>query len=206
MGTTTVAFGAPAPNTAEPKKLPTTLSWQAEDPNGDRLVFALYLKGADEREWHLLKDKIHDTNYTLDPSAVPDGEYVARLVASDEESNPPALARRSELVSAPFWVDNTPPRIEVTEQRAQGPSVEVHFKATSDLSPLRSAEVSMDGADWQPVRPDDGIMDSRSENFTVKFDRLKAGEHLVLLRTADIAGNIGVGKAVVSTTADPSKP
>lgn len=206
MGATAVTFGAPTPNTTEPKRLPTTLSWQAEDPNGDRLVYTLYLKAADEKEWHLLKDKIHDTSYTLDPSAVPDGEYAARLVASDEESNPPAMVRRSEMVSAPFWIDNTPPRIEVTEQRAQGSSIEVHFKAISDLSPLRSAEISIDGTDWQPVRPDDGIMDSRSEDFTAKFDGVKAGEHLVLLRTADIAGNIGVGKAVVSTAASPSKP
>lgn len=191
---------------AEPKKVPTTLSWQAEDPNGDRLVYALYLKAADEKEWHLVKDKIHETNYTLDPSAVPDGEYVARLVASDEESNPPAVARRSELVSAPFWVDNTPPRIEVTGQHVQGSSVEIHFKASSDLSPLRIAEVSIDARDWQAVRPDDGIMDSRSETFSVKFDALKPGEHLVLLRTYDIGGNIGVGKAVVRTTGRPSNP
>jgi WD40 repeat protein len=201
-GGVSVTFGGPNP--AEPKKVPTAVNWQAEDPNGDRLVYALYLKAADEKEWHLVKDKIHDTSYTLDPSAVPDGEYVARLVASDEESNPPALARRSELVSAPFWVDNTPPRIEVTDQHVQGSSVEVRFRASSDLSPLRSAEVSIDAGDWQPVRPDDGIMDSRSESFSVKFDALKPGEHLVLLRAYDIAGNIGVGKAVVRTAASPS--
>lgn len=204
MGGPSVGFGGPS--AAEPKKVPTTLSWQAEDPNGDRLVYAIYLKAADEKEWHLVKDKIHDVSYTLDPSAVPDGEYVARLVASDEESNPPAVARRSELVSAPFWVDNTPPRIEVTEQHVQGSSVEIHFRASSDLSPLRTAEVSIDARDWQPVRPDDGIMDSRSESFRVKFDALKPGEHLVLLRTYDIAGNIGVGKAVVRTAASPSNP
>jgi len=103
-------------------------------------------------------------------------------------------------------VDNTPPRIEVTGQHVQGSSVEIHFKASSDLSPLRIAEVSIDARDWQAVRPDDGIMDSRSETFSVKFDALKPGEHLVLLRTYDIGGNIGVGKAVVRTTGRPSNP
>ena len=198
------SFGGPGQS--EPKKIPTTVSWQAEDPNGDRLVYSLYLKAADEKEWHLVKDKIHDTNYSLDASAVPDGEYVARLVASDEESNPPAAARRSELVSAPFWVDNTPPRIEVTEQHVQGTSAQVRFKASSDLSPLWSAEVSIDTRDWQPVRPDDGIMDSRSESFSIRFDALKPGEHLVLLRTYDTAGNIGVGKAVVRIATSSPNP
>jgi hypothetical protein len=49
-------------------------------------------------------------------------------------------------------------------------------------------------------------MDSRSESFSVKFDALKPGEHLVLLRTYDTAGNIGVGKAVVRIAASSPNP
>ena len=185
-----------SPNPPE-KKAPTTVNWQAEDPNGDRLVYALYLKAADEQDWHLVKDRMHESAYTLDANAVPDGEYVARLVASDEESNSAAAARRSELISAPFWVDNTPPRIEVAGQHLQGNSAEVRFHATSNLSPMRSAEASVDGGDWAPVSPDDGIVDSRSETFTVRLHALAPGEHRVLLRALDIAGNTGVGKAVL---------
>jgi hypothetical protein len=33
----------------------------------------------------------------LDPASLADGRYQAKLVASDEESNPPNLARKSEL-------------------------------------------------------------------------------------------------------------
>ena len=99
-------------------KAPITLTWQADDPNGDQLIYALYVKATDEQEWHLLKDKIHQASYTIDPSALADGKYVARLVASDEESNPPNSARTSELLSAPFWVDNTPP--EVRGPKANG--------------------------------------------------------------------------------------
>ena len=155
------------------------------------------MKAGDEKEWHLVKDKIHDSSYQLDPGTVPDGQYSARLVASDEESNPPELARRSQLESAPFWIDNTPPRIEVTEQRLNRTSAEVRFRATSNLSPLRSAEISTDGGDWKPAASDNGIVDSRTETFTVTLDGLKPGEHLVLLRVYDTAGNQGIGKAVI---------
>ncbi len=177
----------------------TTITWQADDPNGDRLAYSLYLKASDETDWHLVKSRLHESNYSLDSTALPDGEYVARLVASDEESNSPGQARRSELVSAPFWIVNTPPRIEVVSQQVRGGAAEIHFRATTEISPLRSAEVSIDGAPWKPVAADDGIIDSRSETFTVTLPQVAPGEHEVLLRSDDIAGNTGIGRAVIRT-------
>ena len=85
------------PQSTSAGKAPITLTWQADDPNGDQLIYALYLKATDEREWHLLKDKIHQTNYTIDPNTLADGKYVARLVASDEESNPPSLGAKIRI-------------------------------------------------------------------------------------------------------------
>jgi len=173
------------------------LSWQADDPNGDQLVYALYLKATDEVDWHLLKDKLRETNYTLDVNSLPDGEYTARLVASDEESNSADTARQAELVSAPFWIDNSPPRVKLLTQQMTPEGVELHFQAESNMSPLRSAEVSRDGKEWTDIQSDDGIVDSRLETFTVRDLRLRPGEHIVLLRAYDTAGNVGVGKAVV---------
>ncbi len=126
-----------------------------------------------------------------------DGKYVARLVASDEESNPPNLERKSELLSAPFWVDNTPPDIEVLKQTVNGFSAEVQFSAEDSTSPLRSAETSLDGQDWHDVLSDDGIVDSRKETFTLKFNHLAPGEHILALRASDTSGNVGIGKVVV---------
>ena len=45
--------------------------------------------------------------------------------------------------------------------------------------------------------PDDGIVDSRKETFTVRLAKLDAGEHVVSLRAYDTAGNVGIGKAVL---------
>ena len=190
-----VSFGTPQPTTSG--KAPITLTWQADDPNGDQLIYSLYVKATDEQEWHLLKDKIHQPTYTIDPNALADGKYVARLVASDEESNPPKLERTSELLSAPFWVDNTPPDVEVVKQAVTGLSAEVQFSAEDSTSPLRSAETSLDGQDWRDILSDDGIVDSRKETFTVKLTHLAPGEHILALRASDTSGNIGVGKAVI---------
>jgi hypothetical protein len=192
-----VSFGPSVATDGAPRKVPVTLTWQADDPNGDQLVYALYLRAADEQEWHLVKDKLHQTSYTLDPNTLADGKYVARLVASDEESNPPQSARRSELLSAPFWVDNTPPVVRVLGQKVESGGAEVQFEVEDSTSPLRVAETSIDGKEWRNALPDDGIVDSRKETFRVSAPKLEPGEHILALRAYDTAGNVGVGKAVV---------
>jgi hypothetical protein len=192
----------PAANIPQPEQAgPTVFTWQASDPNGDPLTYSLFVKSADEKAWHLLKNKLHQTSYLLDSNVLPDGKYVARLVASDEESNPPSEARQDELLSAPFWVDNTPPDVQVLSQTATGGGADIHFQAQDDTSPLRSAEVSVDGKDWQDIYPDDGIADSRTETFTVRVRNLDPGEHVIILRAFDTAGNTGLGKALVEIPA-----
>jgi len=191
------AFGVVAPAGSVAGKIPVLLSWQADDPNNDLLVYSLYVKATDEQDWHLLKDKIRQTNYTIDPSTLPDGKYVAKLVASDEDSNPPEMARKSELLSAPFWVDNTPPQVRVVRETVTAEAGEVVFEVEDSISPLRSAETSIDGKEWKDLLSDDGIVDSRKETFTVRLSKLVPGEHVVSVRAYDTAGNVGVGKAVL---------
>ena len=202
-GAAAISVGAPpggfggAPGAGSPAKTPVTLTWQADDPNNDQLLYSVYVKATDEQEWHLLKDKLRQTNYTIEPGSLPDGKYIAKLVASDEESNPPELARKAELLSAPFWVDNTPPEVRVLRQNVSNGETEVVFEVEDSTSPLRSAETSLDGKEWQNILSDDGIVDSRKETFTVRLSKLDAGEHVVSLRAFDTAGNLGVGKAVL---------
>jgi hypothetical protein len=192
-----VTFGATPSGGGFAGKIPVTLSWQADDPNNDLLVYTLYVKATDEQDWHLLKDKLRQTNYTIEPGSLPDGKYVAKLVASDEDSNPPDLARKSELLSAPFWVDNTPPQVRVLRQSVTAGVAEILFEAEDGTSPLRGAETSIDGKEWKSLLSDDGVVDSRKETFTIRLSKLEPGEHVVSLRAYDTAGNLGVGKAVL---------
>ncbi|MGO8734864.1 MAG: hypothetical protein ACLQVM_18965 [Terriglobia bacterium] len=192
-GQSSVSFGPAGTGGSVGGRTPVSLNWQADDPNNDLLVYSLYVKGTDEQDWHLLKDKLHQSSYTIDPNTLPDGKYVAKLVASDEDSNPPEMARKSELLSAPFWVDNTPPQVRVI----RATETEVLFEVEDSTSPLRSAETSIDGKEWRDLLSDDGIVDSRKETFTVRLSKLGAGEHIVSVRAYDTAGNVGVGKAVL---------
>lgn len=79
----------------------------------------------------------------------------------------------------------------------------VQFRVQDTTSPLHNAQVSVDSNRWQEIDSDDGIIDSRTETFTVKSGELAPGEHVITLRAYDMAGNVGVGKEVVEI---PEKP
>ncbi len=174
-----------------------TVVWQADDPDGDRLVYSVYFRGADETEWKLLKADLHDNSITFDADALADGQYYFRVVASDREANPPASAREAQLVSAPVTIDNTPPTITVLSAARTGASAHIEWEAVDAASPLRRAEYSVDAASWVPMDAADGVIDSLRERFSLDLANLAPGEHVVALRAADSANNTGVAKVIL---------
>jgi len=192
-----ITYANPVQAVPADTKNPVTLTWKASDPNGDSLVYSLYVKSADETKWHRLKDKIKSTSYAIDPASLADGQYMALLVASDAPSNPAATARKDQMLSTPFWIDNTPPAVSVGHSEVKGNRAVVQFLVEDTTSPLHKAQSSTDGSAWQEIDSDDGIIDSRTEAFTVQAGKLAPGEHVITLRAYDMAGNVGVGKAVV---------
>ena len=184
----------------------TTVAWQADDPNGDQLIYSIYVRAEDEQEWHLIEDEVRQTNYAVEPNTLADGKYIARVVASDELSNPASMARQADLASPPFWIDRTPPTINTVKTQADSSGIQVQFLARDSTSPLRRAEASRDGEDWQDAVSDDGIVDARNETFTLRTGKLGPGEHVITLRAFDAAGNAGVGKAIVRIAAAGPTP
>ena len=174
-----------------------TVSWQAEDPDGDRLVYNLYFRGDDETQWKLLKGDLHDSSITFDGDVLADGKYFFRVMASDRESNPPPSARESQLISSPVMIDNTPPVITVGTVRFSGGSAHIEFTAADAASPLRRCEYSLDASSWFPVDAADGVIDSVRESFSLDLANLSSGEHVVVLRAADSAGNNGLAKVIL---------
>src|SRR5262249_3119243 len=51
------------------------ITWQAEDPDGDRLIYTVYFRGEEEREWKLLKANLRENTCTIDGDALADGRY-----------------------------------------------------------------------------------------------------------------------------------
>ncbi len=191
-GTTTVALSR-----AGGQPSATAISWQAEDADGDKLLARVSFRGEGENQWKLLKENWSEASLAIDADALADGVYLVQVVVSDSPSNPPATARETELIGAPFLIDNTPPAVRPAGAERSGGRAVVKFEASDAASMLRRAEYSLNAGPWIPVYSDDGIVDSKSESFTIALEQLKPGEHLITLRVADSAGNPGLGKAVV---------
>ena len=195
-------------NTAAPAGTPTqtlpraasqqiTVTWQAEDPDGDRLVYNAYFRGEDETQWKLLRGDTHENSVTFDADVLADGKYFFRVVASDREANPPATAREGQLVSAPVMIDNTPPVVTIGVVRHSGAAAHIEFEAADAASALRRCEYSLDAASWVPVAAADGVIDSLREKFVLDLTGLAPGEHLLTIRAADSAGNTGLAKVIL---------
>jgi len=172
------------------------ISWQADDPDGDKLVYDLDFRGEGQRDWIPLKKDLHEASYTIDGDALADGRYFFRVTASDRESNPPAAAKQTELTSSPVLIDNTPPVIRVQPVKRTGAAAEISFDAQDAASALRRAEYAVDAGPWTPVAPVDGILDSQSESFRLRIDA-PPGEHLLVIRVADSGGNTGLAKVIL---------
>jgi hypothetical protein len=173
------------------------VSWQAYDPNGDALAFDLFFRGRGEQNWKLLKKDLSAISYSWDSNLFPDGVYRLKLEVSDRPSNPDQLALGAERISDPFVVDNTAPKVEVRrEGRGEG-RYQVSGQVSDELSPIVELWYSLDAEDWKPLAVSDDVFDSPRETFSFLTDALSSGEHTVVIRAMDMAGNVGVGKVVM---------
>jgi hypothetical protein len=173
------------------------ISWQGEDPDGDKLIYSVFFRGEDEGEWKTLKSNITDAQVVIDPDVLSDGRYFFRVTVSDRLSNPPGASREAELASAPVLIDNTPPAVKMGEPRAEGAGYLIKVEAADAASPLRRAEYSIDAGPWTPLAAEDGVIDSKRETFIVRTSALAPGEHLIVVRVYDSAGNAGLAKVIV---------
>jgi hypothetical protein len=189
--------GTPAQTLSRIPGQQVQIYWQADDPDGDRLIYSLYFRGEDEARWKLLRANMQENTYVLDADVFADGRYYFRVVASDSPSNPANLAREAELVSAPILIDSTPPVVNASAPRRSGSIVEVDVDAEDRGSVLRRCEYSLDAGPWMPVEAADGVTDSARERFLVRVEKVSAGEHLIVIRVYDAAGNAGLTKVIV---------
>jgi hypothetical protein len=175
-----------------------SFQWLAEDRNGDTLEYSIFYRGLDETGFRLLKDKIRDNFYTIDSSALADGKYIFKVVASDAPDNPAGQALTSERISEPIEIDNDPPNIkQVGETQITGDRVKMLFEAVDSIGTIKRAEVSVDGGPWRAVFPEDGIADSPMERYLLDLPVTSAGEHTVSLRVFDSSGNPSSTRVVV---------
>ena len=163
------------PPTANKDRGGVAVRWGAHDDNDDNLVYSVFYRGDNERDWKLLKSGLTDKFYSFDSGLLPDGGYTVKVTASDAPSHSPEDALADEKESQRFEIDNTAPRIENLAARVEGQDLHVTFHAADDSSPIKRAEYSIDAGDWQYVEPVGALSDSKSENYD--FSVVLAGSH-----------------------------
>jgi WD40 repeat protein len=167
-----------------------TISWEAEDANGDALQYSLSFRSGSKSPWILLKDKLTDTHFDWDTRTVADGRYEIRVIASDAAANPPGMGKTGTRVSNPVVIDNTPPVIGDVKSTVAGSEVTVSAKAVDRTSIVSAIEYAVDSStDWQLVLPSNKIFDSPEETVNFTLRGLSAGAHQITLRATDGKGN-----------------
>lgn len=169
------------------KKGYRSLQWEVEDPNEDELVYAVHFRRGDDDgsaggAWLPVVEELEETHYSFDATVLPDGLYRFRLTASDAEENAPGEGLAGDELSEPVVVDHTPPRL--VEAARGGGTLRVVLE--DEWNPLRTAEVSVDAAGFEPAPAADGLLDGRREALELAVPE---GARLVLLRVTDAAFN-----------------
>src|ERR1035441_5440633 len=201
------------------------IRWQAHDDNDDQLVYSVYYRGDGESRWLLLKTNLSDRYYSFDASLLPDGGYTVKVVASDAPSHSPGGALYAERVGSRFEVDTTAPVIEnltaaldgsrddrqTGKQTAAqiGLQIHVRFRARDSFSPIKRAEYSLDGGDWQFVEPVGQLSDAKTEDYDFRVPvpqpepapapmaESTGNDHVVVVRAYDRFDNLATAKTVL---------
>jgi len=173
-----------------------TFSWQADDPNGDALLFEVGYRALGDETWRPLRSGLSEPVFAWDTATVPSGRYQIRITASDAPANPHALALSVSRETPSFEVDNAPPRISATLD-PQAPGV-IRVAVHDDSTAVKRLELSIDAGPWEDVHPEDGIADGLDEAFRVELPaRTGPGLRVAVLRASDRLGNVATARVDV---------
>jgi hypothetical protein len=144
----------------------------------------------------VLKRGLWDPIVVWDTTSVPDGTYVAKVVASDAPANAPDAALVGEMESLPFDIDNSPPVIELQPVVHSGNRISVPFVVRDSQSAVQRVEYSLDASRWRVIYPKDGIPDSPREEFELLIDEREPGKS-VIIRATDAMNNVATAVAQI---------
>lgn len=162
-----------------------TLTWEADDPNGDNLEYALFFRrDRSDMAWLPMAEGLELDFFSFDATALPDGRYRFKLEARDRRAGELEPPLSSAEISEPAIIDHTPPRLVATRKVSGKLEVEL----ADAMSPVAEARYSIDAGEWLPARASDGLLDGTKE--TLEIDLEKAGAaRILLLRASDAAHN-----------------
>ena len=143
------------------------ISWQADDPDNDQLVFDVYVS-RDSKSWDEMIQGLSEDSYFLNTSAYPDGYYYIKLIVRDDLDQANSLSAEKKVS---FLVDHTPPVFKEIEKKSIGDSVLVSGTVTDKLSPIIGVTYSTAENKktlWKRAWAEDKLFDEKEEKFLFK--------------------------------------
>lgn len=196
----------PESNQLPPAAPNLNITWEATDPNEDRLLYTLSYQPAGSDTWIDIAEDGATNEFGWDTRRVPDGRYLLKITADDQPDNPGDMALTTARISAPVVVDNTAPVIQQVEVKEEDASIFITGWAIDQVNPIPLLGYAVDSTDrYQALLPDDLIADSTQEAFTIKLlgssDSPADRPSVVTLRAIDARGNVAYQSVVI-----PAKP
>ncbi len=167
-----------------------TITWDADDDNGDTLSYTISIRQEGDKAWRVLDDHWTETLYAFNTLNFPDGIYTLKVTASDLPSNPPDFEKKGEKTTPPLTIDNTPPILKNFQAVRAGNELAVSFLAEDALSAIKDVRYLIRPDEWRMVFPEDGICDSRQESFKLKAPLSAGNDGLITIMVKDAAGNV----------------
>lgn len=161
--------------------------WKASDPNQDNLLYEVLYQMPGDQSWRRLAEKLDAPLFAWDSTGWPDGNYLIKIIANDSLSNPPSEVKTAEDISRQFRIDNTSPVLKDLKVNGQ----QAAFIVADQLSVLKSVTASINGIDYFPIAPAEGILDAPAKSFNYTAPN---GVNRVFIRMEDVEGNIGAAK------------
>ncbi|MFO0945973.1 MAG: hypothetical protein U1D30_08510 [Planctomycetota bacterium] len=174
------------------------LKWRASDPNGDSLAYRLEVKKVEWPQWVELAKDLNKTEFDWEPGSMPGGEYSARVTATDKANNRQEETLSSSRVSDLFVLDRDLPTVKLATPKVQGKRFEIRAEGHDQRTRITAAAYAIDGKDWIPLTPDDGLFDQRNEEVTFTTEELEPGAHVLMVRFKDSAGHLGVADTILT--------
>ena len=177
-----------------------TLTWRAEDANGDDLRYDVLYRPESSSSFTQLRADMQDPVFTWDTATVPSGRYVLRVVARDQKSNTEGrglgTTRRTRKDSMSTTI---PPTIAVTMSGGVARVV-----VSDAVNTIRKAEWAKEAGTWTDLTPLDGLADSREESFEIHLDSPVPAA--IVIRATDAFGNVALKPGPASQVASARSP
>ncbi|HMP01188.1 MAG TPA: hypothetical protein PKD86_04350 [Gemmatales bacterium] len=183
-------------NLDQPKRL--KIKWTAADPNDDDLVFSVHCRKEGWNDWLEIASELDKREFEWDTTTLPNGCYQVKVVASDRQDNREEETLAGERISGLIVVNHEPPRLTARVLRVEQDRAVIEVQAEAAACRLVSAAYAQNGGKWTPLFPTDGLFDSPRKTLLFRSEPLRPGQHVVMIRVADAAGNSAAADCVFS--------